>query len=140
MISLSAAELGDPEAGGYKQCADLTQYLARTATAILPNTPHETYTPIIRRQRELPHMLRKACFQLDMTALYLTDEIWPGLQTATTVTLRGGQATRHVTGVAPKQTNVKRTLKSASRQKKAHADNMPIEAPRWALLKKWYRP
>ena len=140
MISMSAAELGDPEAGGYKQCAALTQYLARTATAILPTTPPETHTPIIRRQRELPHMLRKACFQLDMTALYPTDEIWPGLQTATTVTSRGGQATRHVTGVAPKQTNVKRTLKSASRQKKAHADNMPIEAPRWALLKKWYRP
>jgi len=31
-------------------------------------------------------------------------------------------------------------MKSASRQKKAHADNMPIEAPRWALLKQWYRP
>ena len=102
MISLSAAELGDPEAGGYKQCAALTQYLARTATAILPTTPPETHTPIIRRQRELPHMLRKACFQLDMTALYPTDEIWSGLQTATTVTLGEGQATRHVTGVAPK--------------------------------------
>ena len=35
MSSLSAAELGDPEARGYKQCAALTQYLARTAAASL---------------------------------------------------------------------------------------------------------
>jgi len=75
-----------------------------------------------------------------MTALYPTDEIWPGSQTATTVTLRWGQATRHGTGVTPMQTKVKRTLKSTYRQKKTHADNMQIEAPRWALLKKWYQP
>jgi len=36
MISLSAAELGDLEAGGYKQYAALTQYLASTAAVILP--------------------------------------------------------------------------------------------------------
>jgi len=87
MSSLSAAKLGDPEAGVYKQCAALTLYLAKTAAAILPTTPPAAYTPIVRRQQELPHMLSKACFQLDMTALYPTDEIWPG--SATTVALRG---------------------------------------------------
>jgi len=93
IISLSAAETGDMEVGGHKQCAALTQYLARTAVAILPTTPPDAYTSIVRRQQYSPHMLRKACFQLDITALYPTDKIWPGSQTATTVMLRGGQAT-----------------------------------------------
>ena len=35
MILLSAIKLGNPEAGGYRQCAALTQYLARRAVVIL---------------------------------------------------------------------------------------------------------
>jgi len=44
MISLSAAYLGDLGAGGYIQCAALTQNLARTAAANLPTTPLDAYT------------------------------------------------------------------------------------------------
>ena len=138
-ISLSAAELGDPTAGGFQQCSELAKYLTRRRPVAQPCAPPIPPAAICRRQREIPQVLRKAHFKLDMTALYPSDQKW-GTDNNITVTLRGGQATRHDAAAALPLASRKRTLKTAGTQKKILFDHMPIEAPRWALLQRWTKP
>jgi len=74
-----------------------------------------------------------------MAALYPSDQKW-GTDNNVTVTLRGGQATRHDVAAALPLESRKRTLKTAGTQKKILFDHMPIEAPRWALLQRLTKP
>ena len=57
-----------------------------------------------------------------------------GTDNNVTVTLRGGQATRHDAAAVLPLASGKRTLKTAGTRKKMLFDHMPTEAPRWALL------
>ena len=116
-ISLSAAELGDPTAGGFQQCSELAKYLTRRRPVAQPCAPPIPPAATCRRQREIPQVLRKAHFKLDMTALYPSDQEWD-TDNKVTVTLRGGQATRHDVAAALPLASKKRTLKTAGTQKK----------------------
>ena len=90
---------------------DITEYLARGRPVVQPCVPPVPPAAICRHQRKIPQILPKAHFKLDMTALYPSDQEW-GNDNNVTVTLRGGQATRHDAAAALPLASRKRTLKT----------------------------
>lgn len=139
IITLSAAEMGDPSEGGFQICDALKAWQKEEPAAALPIAAS---VPIPRRVARHSPPLAPVQFEEDMTSLELHSEaVGEGLETVQVV-VTGGQAFCQ----APADTNDHAPPHGAKRRRRLQhrvAQHKPsrqyaIEATRWDLMKQWY--
>jgi hypothetical protein len=133
-MSLSAAEVGDVDEGGYLPSAALERYRQRKVITPVANASPPQYRPILRRYYPPGVELPQAFFDMDMTALKPIDHSFSWAGESVAITTRHGQAF-----LGTVRLSMKRKTLRAGGARRPQQRSFPIDEGRLALLKLWYR-
>ena len=131
-MSLSAAEVGDVDEGGYIPSAALERYQQKAAAPRANANPPQ-YRPISRRCHPTGAEIPQAAFDIDMKAMQPVDHsfLWAGESAA--ITTRHGQAF-----LGNDRPSRRKTLRAGG-ARRPQQGSFPIDEGRLALLKLWYK-
>ena len=142
VLSLSAAELGETNEGGYEPCEALVKWKARGLQQVHQPAGKDRmeiqYPPIERRPtpaKDEPPLVK---FCVDMSSMHASDTPYEESGKHFIITKRRGQAHKIENATGGKRARNRGSILSGGARRELKTGTMPIEEARWNLIQNWF--